>query len=80
MNTPLTPLPLPFPFCDPIPAVTRSPAALYPPRQDEHGKPRGNWVGGEGNMGRAETLALAENGAERRRRQRKQKGQNHCGC
>ena len=29
----------------PLPTATRPPAAVYPPRQDEHGEPRGNWQG-----------------------------------
>ena len=77
-----TPLPLPLSF--PLPTATRSPAAFFPPGQDEQGEPRGSWAGGKGNTwggNRAGQTALAKNGAERRRRQRKgRKGKNHCGC
>ena len=69
----------PSPSTLPLPTATcPSPPALYPPRQDEHGELRVNWAGGEGNTrggNRAGQAALAENGAECRRRQRKgQKG------
>ena len=66
------------------PSTTRPPPPFTPPGPDEHVEPRGNWAGGKGNTrgnNRAGQTALAENGAERRRRRRKgQKGKNHCGC
>ena len=66
----MTPLPLPFP----LHAATCPPAALYPQGQDEQGKPRGSWAGGKGNTrggNRIGQTALAKNGAEHRRRQKK---------
>ena len=48
MSTEVTPMkntqPM-YPPLVPLPTATRSPAALYPPGQDEHGEPRGNWAG-----------------------------------
>ena len=73
----------------PSPSPSPSPQQHVPPppfipQDDEHGEPRGTWAGGKGNTrggNRAGQTAPAENGAERRRRQRKgQKGKNHCGC
>ena len=78
------PLPLPRPLLCPLPTATRTPATQCPPGQkDWRGRGR-NWAGGKGRTkegNRTGQTALAENGAERRRRRRKGKlGKNHCGC
>ena len=66
----------------PPPHSNTFPRRPLPQGQDEHGEPRGNWAGGKGNTKEGDRVgqtALAENGAERRRRQRSgQKGKNHC--
>ena len=63
---------------------TSSPATQCPPGEKEFGGPRGNWAWGKGGTrgdNRTGQTALAENGAERRRRRRKgHKGKNHGGC
>ena len=74
----------PPPNLYPLPTATRSPATQCPPGQKEwRGRGR-NWAGGKGRTkegNRTGQTALAENGAERRRRRRKGKmGKNHCGC
>ena len=70
------PLPLPRPLPYPLPTATRTPATQCPPGQKEwRGRGR-NWVGGKGQTkegNRIGQTALAENGAERRRRRRKGK-------
>ena len=78
------PLPLPHPLLYPLPTATRTPATQCPPGQTK-GRGRGrNWAGGKGRTkegNRTGQTALAENGAEHRRRTRKGKtGKNHCGC
>ena len=78
------PLLLPRPLLYPLPTATRSPATQCPPGQKEWRGWRRNWAGGKGRTkggDRTGQIALAENGAERRRRRRKgNKGRNHCGC
>ena len=68
----------------PLPTATRTPATQRPPGQKEwRGRGR-NRAGGKGRTKEGNSTgqtALAENGAERRRRTRKGKtGKNHCGC
>ena len=78
------PLPRPRPLLYPLPTATRTPATQCPPGLTEwRGRGR-NWAGGKGRTkegNRTGQTALAENGAELRRRRRKGKtGKNHCGC
>ena len=79
------PLPLPRPLLYPLPTATSSPATQCPPGQKEwRGRGR-NWAGGKGRTkegNRTGQTALAENGAERRRRTTRKRitGKNHCGC
>ena len=72
------------PLLYPLPTATHSPATQCPPGQKEWRGWRRNWAGGKGRTkggDRTGQTALAENGAERRRRRRKgKKGKNHCGC
>ena len=84
-GTPLqTKVTIPRPLLYPLPTATRTPATQCPPGQTKwRGRGR-NWTGGKGRTkegNRTGQTALAENGAERRRRTRKGKtGKNHCGC
>ena len=78
------PLPLPRPLLYPLPTATRTPATQCPPGQTKwRGRGR-HWAGGKGRTkegNRTGQTALADSGAERRRRRRKGKtGKNHCGC
>ena len=75
------PLPLPRPLLYPLPTATCSPGTECPPGQKEWRGWKRNWAGGKGRTKGGSQTALAENGAECRRRRRKGKmGKNHCGC
>ena len=78
------PLPLPPPPPLPPPYSNMHPCHPMPPGQKEWRGWGRNWAGGKGRTregNRTGQTALAENGAERRRRKRKgTTGKKHCGC
>ena len=64
--------------CPPPQTLLLHPASQSPPPPQHR-----NWAGGKGQTkggNRTGQTALAENGAERRRKRKGKKGQNHCGC